>query len=187
MDAQKLGSFIAIQRKELGLTQADLAEKLHVTDKAISRWERGLGLPDINTIEPLATALNVSVVEVMKSELLTESITEQDTSDVIKDVFNLVEKKRAERRKICVFCGVTALLLSLILLIDNIGFWGFVGVFMTTFGFVGGILLIIYSIYRMKRKLPYKTTFFIGLLLLLIPIIFVCLLFAGFFMGAGPT
>ena len=103
MDAKKLGSFIATQRKELGLTQADLAEKLHVTDKAISRWERGLGLPDINTIEPLSVALNVSVVEVMKSELLTEAITEQDTSNVIKDVIDLLEKKRVERRKICIF------------------------------------------------------------------------------------
>lgn len=44
MDAQKLGKFIADQRKGLGLTQADLAEKLHVTDKAISRWERGSSL-----------------------------------------------------------------------------------------------------------------------------------------------
>lgn len=123
----------------------------------------------------------------MKSELHTEAITEQDTSNVIKDVIDLLEKKRVERRKICVFCGVIALLLSLILLIDNVGFWGFVGVFLTTFGFVGGVALTIYSIYRKKRKLPYKTTFIIGLLLLLIPIVFVCLLFAGFLMGAGPT
>ena len=41
MDAQRMGSFIAQRRKELGLTQAELAEKLHVTDKAVSRWERG--------------------------------------------------------------------------------------------------------------------------------------------------
>ena len=90
MDAQKLGSFIATQRKELGLTQSDLAEKLHVTDKAISRWERGVGLPDINTIEPLATALNVSVLEVMKAELVVDAISEQDTTNVIKNVFELV-------------------------------------------------------------------------------------------------
>ena len=63
MDAKKLGQFIADRRKTLGYTQADLAEKLHVTDKAVSRWERGLGLPDINTIEPLSNALNVSILK----------------------------------------------------------------------------------------------------------------------------
>lgn len=42
MDAKILGSYIAIRRKELGMTQAKLAEKIHVTDKAVSRWERGV-------------------------------------------------------------------------------------------------------------------------------------------------
>lgn len=187
MDAQKLGKFIADQRKGLGLTQADLAEKLHVTDKAISRWERGLGLPDINTIEPLATVLEVSIAEIMKAELITTAMTEQDTSNVIKDVIDLVEKKRAERRVIFMICGAIALLLALILLIDNLGFMLFVGVFLTTFGFIAGIGLIGLSIYRKKRKLPCKTTLIIGLILLLIPIIFLCILVAGFLMGAGPT
>lgn len=50
------------------MTQAELAEKIHVTDKAVSRWERGLGFPDIQTIEPLAQALGISVLELMRSE-----------------------------------------------------------------------------------------------------------------------
>lgn len=66
MDAKELGSFIALRRKELGLTQAALAQKLHVTDKAVSRWERGIGLPDINSLEALAQALEVSLVELMQ-------------------------------------------------------------------------------------------------------------------------
>lgn len=53
MDALETGRFIAQRRKELGLTQKALAQQLHVTDKAVSKWERGAGLPDINTIEPL--------------------------------------------------------------------------------------------------------------------------------------
>ena len=73
MDAKKLGKFIAEQRKNNHLTQAALAEKLHVTDKAVSKWERGLGFPDINTIEPLAEALGVSVLEIMKAEKAKES------------------------------------------------------------------------------------------------------------------
>ena len=54
MDAKTFGAFLARIRKARGLTQAGLAEQLHVTDKAVSRWERGIGLPDINTLEPLA-------------------------------------------------------------------------------------------------------------------------------------
>lgn len=46
MDAEKLGAFIAENRKANGMTQADLAMKLRVTDKAVSRWERGIGFPD---------------------------------------------------------------------------------------------------------------------------------------------
>ena len=54
MDAKMFGAFLAQVRRAQGLTQAELAEQLHVTDKAVSRWERGVGLPDINTLEPLA-------------------------------------------------------------------------------------------------------------------------------------
>lgn len=68
MDSRKFGEFIATVRKEKGWTQAELAEKLNVTDKAVSRWERGLGFPDINTVKPLADALEVSVSEIMQSE-----------------------------------------------------------------------------------------------------------------------
>lgn len=56
MDAKRFGAFISERRKEHHMTQADLAGKVGVTDKAVSRWERGLGFPDINTMEPLAEA-----------------------------------------------------------------------------------------------------------------------------------
>ena len=65
VEAKEFGRFIAGMRKEKKMTQAELAEKIHVTDKAVSRWERGLGFPDIQTIEPLAQALGISVLELM--------------------------------------------------------------------------------------------------------------------------
>lgn len=82
MDAQKFGSFLAKTRRQCRLTQAELAERLHVTDKAVSRWERGVGLPDINTLEPLADALGLSVVELMQCQPKeqTQDETEQNTT-----------------------------------------------------------------------------------------------------------
>lgn len=65
MDAKTLGAFIAGCRKEMGFTQAELAMKLNVTDKAVSRWERGIGFPDISLIEPLSCALNKNVSDLM--------------------------------------------------------------------------------------------------------------------------
>ena len=60
MDAKEFGAFLAQVRRERNMTQAELAQQLHVTDKAVSRWERGIGLPDINTLEPLADVLGVT-------------------------------------------------------------------------------------------------------------------------------
>lgn len=63
MDNQKLGIFITELRKEKGLTQAQLAQKLNVTDKAVSKWERGVGFPDIKLLEPLADVLDISLLD----------------------------------------------------------------------------------------------------------------------------
>lgn len=68
MDVQRFGAFIQSRRKELGLTQGELGKKLNVTDKAISRWERCIGFPDINLLEPLAEALQISIQELMQCE-----------------------------------------------------------------------------------------------------------------------
>ena len=68
LDVQRFGAFIQSRRKELGLTQGELGQKLNVTDKAISRWERCVGFPDINLLEPLADALQISIQELMQCE-----------------------------------------------------------------------------------------------------------------------
>lgn len=65
MDAKEFGAFLAQVRRERNMTQAELAQQLHVTDKAVSRWERGIGLPDINTLEPLADVLGLTLADLM--------------------------------------------------------------------------------------------------------------------------
>ncbi len=68
MDNSKTGALIKARRKELNLTQKDLAERLHITDRAVSKWERGLCAPDIALLEPLAEILGVSVVELLEGD-----------------------------------------------------------------------------------------------------------------------
>ncbi len=65
MDAEKTGQFIAEKRKEKNLSQKELAEYLHITDKAISKWERGLSFPDITILIPLSEVLGVSIYDLL--------------------------------------------------------------------------------------------------------------------------
>ena len=68
MDNIKTGALIRERRKEKGLTQRELAERLHVTDRAVSKWERGLCAPDIALLEPLSEALDLSVLQLISGE-----------------------------------------------------------------------------------------------------------------------
>ena len=75
MDLNKISNFIKAKRKELGITQDELAEKLFVTEKAISRWETDRGTPDISLLIPLSKELDISVSELLnEKERLFNSI-----------------------------------------------------------------------------------------------------------------
>lgn len=65
MDAGKTGKFIAKKRKSMNMTQNELAKKLHITDKAVSKWERGLSFPDISILIPFAEILNISLYDLL--------------------------------------------------------------------------------------------------------------------------
>ena len=83
MKKQTFGSMIALLRKEHGLTQLELAEKMGVTDKAVSKWERDLSFPDVNSIPKLAEILNVSVDELMQVKADTKEKSEEKGSEII--------------------------------------------------------------------------------------------------------
>ncbi len=86
MNYDKIGNFIAIKRKEKGLTQKDLALKLGVTDKAVSKWERGLGCPDVSILEILSKELDVSILEILKGRMIEDEIIKiTDMNDYVHD------------------------------------------------------------------------------------------------------
>ena len=68
MNNKSMAEVISSRRKELGMTQKDLAEKLNITDKAVSKWERGIACPDTAAIPRLAQILGVSLEELMNAE-----------------------------------------------------------------------------------------------------------------------
>lgn len=117
MDAKKFGAFIAKCRKDQHMTQSDLAEVLHVTDKAVSRWERGVGFPDINTIEPLADALGVSILELMQSKKIDDTMIHNDVANnSLTDTLEMANKQRQQERKTLLLMFIIILVVSLIVL-----------------------------------------------------------------------
>ncbi len=86
MDIMKIGNFIKTQRTELNMTQKDLAEKIGCTDKAISRWETGKGLPDMSFIIPLSKELNVSINELLIGEKIVDDTGDLDETEKVTDI-----------------------------------------------------------------------------------------------------
>jgi len=82
MNVNKIGKFILELRKEKGWTQQELANKIFVTDKAVSKWERGLSLPDIELLIPISKLFDVSVLELLKGEKI---INEKEKKEFNED------------------------------------------------------------------------------------------------------
>lgn len=82
MDARRTGQFIADLRKEQDLTQRQLAECLLVSDKAVSRWETGHGMPDIDNLEALSNTLGVSIAELMRGERIVDPVAPAETDAI---------------------------------------------------------------------------------------------------------
>lgn len=139
MEAKQFGQFIAGIRKEKKMTQAELAQQIHVTDKAVSRWERGLGFPDIQTLEPLAQALGIMVLELMRSEKKeTEEqdqqpeerrYTQGEVAEMLQNAGDISRQQKKQDRNANVIAGIVLAAITVI-------------VWMTKLASLGGALVI---------------------------------------------
>ena len=87
MDTKATGALIAQRRKALALSQAELAERLHVTDKAVSRWETGRGMPGLDSLEPLSKELGLSISELLSGkELAMEELPEAAGGQIMESM-----------------------------------------------------------------------------------------------------
>ena len=104
MDNLKFGSFIKELRKEKNMTQKELADKIGLTDKAISKWERGLSFPDITMLSSLAEVFDVDVSEILNGERGKEKVSKEDIEKKIEEaVEKVILKKEKRERKIKIF------------------------------------------------------------------------------------
>ena len=106
MDQVKIGKFIQETRKEQSLTQRELAEKLNISDKTVSKWERGSGLPEVSLMLPLCEVLKISVNELLSGERLDEKLYHKRAEENIMDLL----KEKAEAKKKIIMSVIIALI-----------------------------------------------------------------------------
>ena len=93
MNQVKIGKFIAECRKNKNMTQAELAEKLNITDRAISKWETGKGMPDSSIMLDLCNELKISVNELLSGEMISMENKNEKQEQLLLDMAKEVEKK----------------------------------------------------------------------------------------------
>ena len=126
MDQQKTGSFLKRLRKETGMTQEQLAERLGVTARTVSRWETGSNLPDLSLLIEIADLYRVDIREIIDGERKDENMN-QETKDTLKKAaeYTGAEKEQLKKRMAGIMTGAAILLLFSVLLDATNGF-GFI-------------------------------------------------------------
>lgn len=160
MDSERIGGVIFRLRRERGLTQRQLAEQLHVTDKAVSKWERGLSLPDVGLLLPMADCLGVTVTELLRGERTAAAqLPVEEVEALVKSTLQLTEEERqaqkTRRRKwglaylLCALVGIAecAVLLAVGFTVAEMG---------SNVLLVEGLCLLFgaWLCFRVKERLP---------------------------------
>ena len=127
MNQIKIGKFISNMRKKNKMTQEDLAEKLGVSSKIISRWETGKCMPDISLLEPLSIELNVTVNELIKGDIILDKDIKNDTDGNLKNSLYEIKKSKKTIKKLLLISILLILTIIIILIINikNIGLYSF--------------------------------------------------------------
>lgn len=138
MDQIKIGAFIAKRRKEVNLTQMQLAEKLNITDRAVSKWETGRAMPDSSIMLDLCDILKISVNDLLCGETVK---VDNYNKELEKNLLHMIKlKEQADKRLLSleVFIGITATitLFILVFLIAFVQMTNLLKIFLMAFGFV---------------------------------------------------
>lgn len=114
MDQIKIGRFIKQKRKEKGMTQSKLAEKLGVTDRAISKWENGNCMPDSGIIADLCKILNVTINDLFSGEIVDMKDNEKKLEENLLEITKLKQDREKQLMNLEIFIGILATMVFLI-------------------------------------------------------------------------
>jgi len=115
MDPMKTGIIISDARKKLKMTQKDLADKLYVSDKAVSKWERGLCFPDISVLIPLTEILNISLYDLLRGE----KVNKKEVEETIKNTINYSNSEiKRNKKKYIIISSAVILIIVLISIVS---------------------------------------------------------------------
>ena len=114
MDPKKTGIIISEARKKLKMTQKDLADLLYVSDKAVSKWERGLCFPDISALIPLTEILKINLYDLLRGE----KVNKEDVEETLKNTINYSNNEIKRKKK--KYIVISTIIISIIALISAI-------------------------------------------------------------------
>ncbi len=113
MNQEKIGKFIAAQRKDKKLTQSQLAEKLGITDRAVSKWETGKSLPDTGIMLELCETLEITVNELLSGEIIEMTNYDKKAEEML---LNMAKKEEAQNKKLMIYEFVIGIMSTIILI-----------------------------------------------------------------------
>ena len=109
MDQIQIGQFIAERRKEQNLTQRQLADALSISDKTVSKWECGKGLPEVSLMLPLCQTLHITVNDLLSGERVSEDAYQKKAEDNMMELMRENEENR-KKMALSIICGVITII-----------------------------------------------------------------------------
>lgn len=113
MDQIKIGKFISLKRKEKNITQSELAEKLNISDRAISKWENGICMPDANNMPDLCRILDITINDLFSGEVVDMKDNEKKLENNLLEMMKIKEQRDKELLSLEIFIGIIVTMIML--------------------------------------------------------------------------
>lgn len=148
MDQMKIGKFISLKRKEKNITQSELAEKLGMTDRAISKWENGVCLPDANNMLELCRILGITINDLFSGEVVDKMDNEKKLEENLLEMVKWKEQRDKELLLLEIFIGATVslIMVTCILLASLVNMQDWIRVLLIMIGIIPFAIGISYAL-----------------------------------------